>query len=299
MVSVIIPCFQQARFLSDAIQSVLAQTYFPFEVIVVDDGSTDDASAVAATFRDVRLIRQENLGQAAARNRGLRASAGELVVFLDADDRLLPNALRTGVDCLAARPDCGFAYGHVRLIAGDGSLLDSPLQRAVVADHYPRLLAANYIWSPGAVMYRRTVLDTVAGFDSRADGAADYELNVRIARQLPIVCHDQIVLEYRVHNSNWSGDAEAMLRSAVTAQRMQRKHARTSIRLMEAYRAGLEVIQRDHGERLVSLIGERVRTRQWAAAVRGTAVLLRFYPGGLVGRVGRKFRAALGRGVSA
>ena len=295
LVSVIIPCFAQAGYLGEAIRSVLAQTYRHFEVIVVDDGSPDDVSAVTVRFPDIHLIRQKNMGQAAARNRGLHATTGELVVFLDADDRLLPDALRVGAESLASHPDCAFVYGHVRLIGSDGSPVDTPPQQAVLTDHYVRLLSANYIWSPGAVMYRRSVLAAGAAFDSRADGAADYELNVRIAREFPIVCHDQAVLEYRVHDSNWSRDPEAMLRSAVTAQRLQRKHVKASAHLLEAYRAGLQIVQRDYGERLVSLIGERVRSGQWTAAVRGTTVLMRYYPRGLVRHMGRKMRAALGK----
>src|SRR5215212_9690625 len=92
LVSVVIPCYNQAHFLSEAIESVLAQTHPNFEIIVVDDGSTDNTSEVAARYPGVRHIRQDNQGLAAARNTGLRESKGTCLVFLDADDRLLPNA---------------------------------------------------------------------------------------------------------------------------------------------------------------------------------------------------------------
>src|SRR5882724_3232103 len=92
VVSVIIPCYNQGHFLTDAIESVLGQTYSRVEVIVVDDGSTDATSNIASAYRDVRYVRQENQGLARARNRGLRGTVGECVVFLDSDDRLRPRA---------------------------------------------------------------------------------------------------------------------------------------------------------------------------------------------------------------
>src|SRR4051794_29900976 len=100
-VAVIIPTFNHAHFLADAIGSVLAQTRAADEIIVVDDGSTDDPAAVVAEFREVRFIRQNNRGLSAARNTGLASCATRYVVFLDADDRLLPIALQAGLACIA------------------------------------------------------------------------------------------------------------------------------------------------------------------------------------------------------
>src|SRR5690348_130160 len=114
LVSVVITTYNHARFLGEAIESVLAQTVPPFEVIVVDDGSTDDPAAVVRRYPQLRLIRQRNQGLAAARNTGWRASGGSYLVFLDADDRLLPNALAANLRRLAEWPECAFAYGAYR-----------------------------------------------------------------------------------------------------------------------------------------------------------------------------------------
>src|SRR5436309_2384320 len=100
-VSVIIPCYNQGHFLADAIERALEQSYRPLEVIVVDDGSSDESSEVARRFEGVRLMRQPNRGLSAARNAGLAASAGDYLVFVDADDRLLRDALQAGVNGLA------------------------------------------------------------------------------------------------------------------------------------------------------------------------------------------------------
>src|SRR5215211_9350661 len=99
LVSVVIPCYNQAHFLGEAIESVLSQSYRNFEILVVDDGSTDNTSEVASRYERVRIVRQENRGLSGARNRGLREAKGEYVVFLDADDRLLPGALEASLGC--------------------------------------------------------------------------------------------------------------------------------------------------------------------------------------------------------
>jgi glycosyltransferase involved in cell wall biosynthesis len=108
-VSVVIPCFNQGRFLCDAIASARSNALQP-EIIVVDDGSAEDVSAI--TTAGVTCIRQENQGVVAARNRGLAAAHGEFVVFLDADDRLLPGALDTGAAALTGDPDCALVWGR-------------------------------------------------------------------------------------------------------------------------------------------------------------------------------------------
>src|SRR5437867_5651771 len=121
LVSIIIPCYNQAQFLREAIQSALAQTYPHREIFIVDDGSTDNTAEVTAGYRDVRYIRQENSGVSTARNTGLKQSRGEYLVFLDSDDRLLPAALEIGVDCLREHPECAFDFGPSRFTTADGS----------------------------------------------------------------------------------------------------------------------------------------------------------------------------------
>ncbi|MCA1616983.1 MAG: glycosyltransferase family 2 protein [Acidobacteria bacterium] len=121
LASVIIICYNQARFLGEAIESVLRQTYKHYEIVVMDDGSTDDPAAVAARYPGVRFFTQPNQGTAGAtRNSGFRKSRGEYLVFLDADDRLLPNALGVGVAGLTGHPECGFAVGRFLPMTVDG-----------------------------------------------------------------------------------------------------------------------------------------------------------------------------------
>lgn len=110
LVSVGISCYNHEHYINEAIRSVLAQTYPSFEIIVVDDGSTDKSCDVVRSFSEVKCVRQRNAGTpAATRNRGLQESRGDYVVFLDGDDRLLPDALEIGRRHLREHPDCAFA----------------------------------------------------------------------------------------------------------------------------------------------------------------------------------------------
>jgi glycosyltransferase involved in cell wall biosynthesis len=290
LVSVIVPCFNQARFLADALSSVTHQGYSHREVVVVDDGSTDETSAVAARFAGVQCFRQENRGTASARNRGFRESRGTYVVFLDADDRLLPEALAAGVEALEAHPECGFVYGHVYLLSTEGDCRGCPSQTAVPGAHYRELLRGNYIWTPGAVMYRRAVIDAVAGFDPRAGGSADYDLNIRIARQWGIHCHGHLVLEYREHADSQSGDPAYMLRAAVSVLRRQRRYVRRSVDERIALKGGIRAAQADYGERLLDRLGRHARAGDWRLTLRCLPALLRYHPTGLARRIVRKLR---------
>src|SRR5690242_20492188 len=117
LVSVVIPCHDHGRFLREAVESVQRQTLVDeVEIIVVDDGSTDDTGAVATFLTGIRYIRQRHRGLSAARNRGWQASHGPYLVFLDADDRLPPSALEIGLAHARAHPEAAFVSGHHALI---------------------------------------------------------------------------------------------------------------------------------------------------------------------------------------
>ena len=205
-VAVIIPVFNQARFLSDAIMSVLAQTRQAEEIIVVDDGSTDDVLGVVARFPKIQFIRQENRGLSAARNTGLRSCRTSHVVCLDADDRLLPGALELGLACIAGRPDCAFVYGGYRRISEDGRPLGYDLFTPVDGNAYLALLRRNIIGMHAAVLHRRDRLLAINGYDETLRRNEDYDVYLRITKQYPIASHPSIIAEYRRHGQNMSND---------------------------------------------------------------------------------------------
>jgi len=282
---VVIPCYNQAHFLSEAIESVLGQSYPHFEVIVVDDGSQDDTAQVASAYASedarVRLLRQENRGLAGARNRGLAESTGEYVVFLDSDDRLMGEALEVGVRELESHPECAFVSGHYRPIGADGDAYAVSRQDRVGGDHYLALLRDNYISMPACVMYRRWVFEEVGGFDGSVDAAADWDLYLRVARRFPIYHHGRVVADYRWHGANMTADPALMLRSTVSVLHGQKQHIKGSKRHEEAYEQGIKLFREHNGMNLAKEVRSHVRRRDLGRALRGALVLARYYPQGL------------------
>jgi glycosyltransferase involved in cell wall biosynthesis len=237
-VGVIITTFNHAHFLADAISSVLAQTRQADEILVVDDGSTDDPAAVVAQFAKVRMIRQKNRGLAAARNTGLRNCSASHIAFLDADDRLLPIALEVGLTCAARRPDCAFVYGAHRHVSQTGEPRGGERYYPIIGDAYLALLRENRIGMHATVIYRRDCLTEVGGFDETLRRCEDYDLYLRISQKYPICSHNTIVAEYRMHDNNMSANAVSQLRATLAV--LDRHEARVVIdaRAGEALRYG-------------------------------------------------------------
>ena len=247
LVSVVIPCFNQARFLGDAIESALAQTYTPVEIVVVDDGSTDDTAAVAARFPGVRYVRRENGGLSAARNTGLRESRGAYLTFLDADDLLLPRAIEVALDRLEASPECAFVSGRFRYVDADGVLELVDVPPKVPADPYLAFLRGNHIGMHATVVYRRAPLEAARGYDESLPACEDYDLFLRLAADHPVLRHDEVVADYRQHASNMSRDLTLMLPTVLGVLRRQWPRARQSAEHRRGYRAGRRAWQMHYG----------------------------------------------------
>jgi SAM-dependent methyltransferase len=217
-VTVVIPVYNQAHFLGDALASCLAQSIQPDAIIVVDDGSSDDPAAVVADFPGVDLVRQANGGLSAARNAGLALAHTPFIAFLDADDRFLPGALEAGLRVLAERPEAVLAYGAYRYIDAAGAPISDVMQTLPEAD--PRLQflrRGNFIAMHATVVFRREALAQTGGYDISYRSCEDYELYMRIARTGVIVSHPTLVAEYRSHGANMSRNHRFMLATALRA----------------------------------------------------------------------------------
>ncbi|HWD10246.1 MAG TPA: glycosyltransferase [Solirubrobacteraceae bacterium] len=276
-VSVVIPCFDQGHYLAEAIDSVLAQTLATAEIVVVDDGSRDNSFEVAGRYPAVRRLRQPNRGAPAARNAGLAASNGDCVVFLDADDRLLPQALAIGMAALAKRPHVAFVAGLPRDIADDGTVLPGERQPLVGQDHYVRLLEDCFIWSGSSIAYRRAALESLGGFDESLAAGDDYDLYLRLARRFPVYCHDTLVTEYRRHATNTTRDPAVVLASQLEVLRRQRGRVRDR-RERRARRLGIRNTRRQHGRALAEQVARAWRGHRWRCALRGARTLARRDP---------------------
>lgn len=277
LVSVVIPCWNQGHYLAEAIESVLAQSYPELELVVVDDGSADNTFEVASRFPGVRRLLQPNRGVAAARNAGLADSQGAYAVFLDADDRLLPQALEVGMRALLASPKAAFAAGMPRDVGRDGELLREAVQPLVTQDHYLNLLKDCFIWSGSSVVYRRAALEAAGGFNERLEAADDYELYLELARSYPVLCHDRVVTEYRRHGSNTTRNPALVLSSQLRVLNRQRRHLRDREQ-RAARRAGIRNTRAAQGEALVERLVEGWRRREWRSLLSGVATLARRDP---------------------
>jgi glycosyltransferase involved in cell wall biosynthesis len=215
LVSVIMAAFQAEEFLEDAISSILAQDYAPFEVVVCDDGSTDRTPEILAAHPELQVIRQPNSGAAAARNAAVAASSGELLAIFDADDLWPPNRLSVQADYLVAHPEVGCVLGRQEWINPPPWLARDAVYGEL--DGIPILSA----------MLRRSVFDAVGGFDESFTHSEDMDLLFRLReRGVPIEILPEVVMYRRFHGANLSGSAPStspLLRSL--RQKLERERA--------------------------------------------------------------------------
>ncbi|MBC3539275.1 glycosyltransferase [Rufibacter sp. H-1] len=222
LVSVVIPCYNHGQYLREAIRSIQNQAYPAVEIIVVDDGSVDNTRQVAESLDDVRYVYQENQGLSAARNTGIAHSNGELLLFLDADDWLLPDALSINASFLQKNPKLAFVSGaHDKVFEQEGITQEEIWE--VPCAHYQHLLQGNYIGMHATVMYRRWVFEEVR-YDPALRSCEDYDLYLRIARKHPVAHHTQKIAAYRLHTSNMSGNIPRMLYSVLLVLRRQHQN---------------------------------------------------------------------------
>lgn len=215
-VTVVIPTYNRAQFIAEAIQSVLEQTFRDFELIVVDDGSTDDTAAVVSRFTDPRLryIYQTNQERSAARNHGLRLARGEYVAFLDSDDVWLPAKLEHQVALLDARPAMGLVYTGAYIFEGQCTFMEQrPRCRGEVLKAL--LMEDNVVCgSASTALVRRACFDSVGSFDENLRACEDWDMWLRLAAggyEFDFV--PQPLARCRVHGTNTQKDAEKMARA--------------------------------------------------------------------------------------
>ncbi len=274
-VSVVIPCYKQAHFLHEAIESVLSQSH-PAEIVVVDDGSPDYTAAVAAAFPQVRYVRQENKGLSEARNSGFRVATGNYLIFLDADDRLAPNAIEAHLGCFEEHPEAQLVVGDIDHIGEDGSYLRSPRWPLLSANFYQELLKVNHVANTVAVMMRRELMLQVGGFEADCSPAEDYRLLLRALRTVPSAHHRNVVAHYRRYRSSLSRNGPAMLAALHHIMALEWPLVQGNPDLERAHRIGV-LYWRDHYGRVTirELIGYAARGELLRAA-NASAALARY-----------------------
>ncbi len=205
LVSVIIPVHNGATYLRAALESVFAQTYSSFEVIVVDDGSTDDSGVIAQSFPEVRYIHQENQGVAAARNCGVEATRGEFFAFLDQDDLWTPEKLKLQVDYLLTHPDAGYTLTHQKYFLDPGATLPAWFRKEL-------LDSVHTGWVLGTMVVRRGVFEQVGNFATGYAAANDSDWFFRAkAAGMAMEVVPELLLLKRIHGANESRHAKEVL----------------------------------------------------------------------------------------
>ncbi len=278
LVSIIIPCYNQAEFLGEAVESALAQTHPHVEVVVVDDGSTDNTLAVASGFPGIRVVSRTNGGLPAARNTGLAAASGAYTVFLDADDRLLPSAVVTGVEVLRARPGHSAAFGWYQEVDVTGHPLPTPPAGRLQGDPYEALLRTNWTGGQPTAVYRRGALDAVGWFDESLPAAEDYELNLRVVRAAPVHRHSTVVVEFRRHTDSMSTDRLLMLQQVLQVLDLQWPHVAHEPRLRTARRQGRQFWRRYYGDVVADTLAAAMTERRMPSTLPGLLALARRRP---------------------
>jgi glycosyltransferase involved in cell wall biosynthesis len=214
-VSVVIPAYNAAATLPETLASVFAQTFTDYEVIVVDDGSTDGTPALLASHGErVRVLRKVNEARpSTTRNVGAKAARGELVAFLDADDRWHPEKLARQVALFAANSHLGLAYTAAAVIDAGGRVLRViPCPRGGRGQVYP-LLAVRNMMVGSSVMARRAAIAEAGWYDEELTSIENWDLWIRIARRWEVDCVEEPLTLYRVHPGNRSADVELRRRN--------------------------------------------------------------------------------------
>ena len=210
-VSVIIPTYNSARYVVEAVESVLAQTWQDFEILVIDDGSTDETEQLMRRYENpVRYLCQANGGVAVARNRGIRESRGRYIAFLDADDTWLPYKLERQINVLLEHPNVRACYSTFTIVDAELNPLGisrSQRQGSALED---LLTGGNIIGSICTVLCERSLFDVVGGFDPKLSQCADWDMWVRLAARTEFLYLDEPLVTYRQHDANMSRNASLL-----------------------------------------------------------------------------------------
>ena len=245
-VSVIIPAYNAEKHIADTIRSVLDQTFRDFEMVIVDDGSTDNTARIVETFladHRIRLIRQPNGGASRARNTGLQNARGTYIAFLDADDLWLPEKLHKQVTYLGEHPHIGAVISDFAIFEGHSLTVPSYLrtkehyadimaQRDHLKDAFAFLLEEMFM-IPSTMVLKRECVERIGLFDETLIPVEDRDFALRLAMRYAIACLPEVLVRKIEHGSNVSLNYQ---KAAVSRYRVYRKLYRREYPLLEPYR---------------------------------------------------------------
>jgi glycosyltransferase involved in cell wall biosynthesis len=217
LISVIIPAYNAEKTIARTIQSVLAQTYANFELLVIDDGSQDATVEIIQSIFDPRLklFSYPHQGHSAGRNRGLSHAGGEYVAFIDADDMWTPNKLEAQLQALQSHPEAAVAYSWTNFIDQEDRFLRPGSYIKVKGNVYSKLLGTNFIENGSNPLIRREALTAVGLFDETLITSPDWDMWLRLAARYPFVCVEAPQILYRVSTHSVSANVRGMEKSCL------------------------------------------------------------------------------------
>ena len=283
-VSVVVPAYNGSRFLGSCIESIRIQGHADVEIVVVDDGSTDDSAEIARRH-GVRLVQQANAGVSTARNRGFVESTGEFLVFHDQDDRLVEGGLEHALRLFASSPpEVGMVFGRTRLVDEHDAVQGEQAVRQAPSN-VEAFLAGKVVVPPGIAMFRRESVLRAGPFDPAWRIVGDLAFYVSIMKVAEARHHDEFAVAYRRHGGNvsWRGSEAATLRELL-AYLDQERRATTDPARLEAIEIGRRYWTRRFWRSMVtwsirSALGGRPR-----AAIESATMAMRTAPLRFVGR---------------
>ena len=227
-VTTIIPTYNRAKACVVAVESALAQTHREQEILVIDDGSTDDTEAAMARFGErIRYVKKPNGGVSAARNLGIEMARGEAIAFLDSDDSWMPEKLARQVEVLRARPAVGIVITSMLVVNPDGSVRETFSRRKTIPED-GRVLAhvlRNPAMTPSTALIRTDVLRALGGFDPALKTAEDLDLHLRIALHHEVAVIDEPLARYLRSDAGLSASTRSYHDYVAMMERFVRRHA--------------------------------------------------------------------------
>lgn len=214
--TVIIPAYNAMTYLPQTLASVLNQTFADFEVLIINDGSTDDIILWASEICDprVRLISQDNQGLPGARNTGIAHAQGEYIAFLDADDFWEPTKLEKQANCLDSKPEVGLVYTWTLLVDQHGKSTGTVMAAQIEGNVWEKLLLGDVVGNGSSAMIRRRCFESVGLFDTELSSIEDCDMWVRIAAHYGLAVIKEVLVYYRQHPSNMSRDYDRMMHNS-------------------------------------------------------------------------------------
>ncbi len=255
-VDIILPAFNAAHFLPMALDSVVAQTFADWRILLVDDGSTDETTVVAARYSEqlgpkLRYIRQENRGLPAARNTAIHHAEAEFLALLDADDVWLPHRLEASLKLFAGRPEVGLSYGLIEGIDPAGAVVGRFTDRKQHPEGWiaPLIYMRTMDLPCPTVTFRRACVEQSGVFDETLRATEDRDLWVRIAQRFQVACVPEVIAQYRTSPEAMTTDPERMLRAQL---QFVQKHFRSPGCGVRARRVALSWVYRQRAEALAT-----------------------------------------------